>query len=542
MSLAIRSRSSFLAAIALLTIFSLSPAAWASGVVSNATESSLVAAMAGGGSVTFAINGTIYLSNTIVISDNTVLDATGHNVAISGSNAVQIFVINSRTTVSMTNLSLINGYVRGAFFTDGTGGAISNSGTLQITACSFISNNVVGISEPTAYASGGAGGAIFNSGIVAAQSCLFFGNSATGGGGGLGTTFQEIAAPGGAAAGGAFLNAGQATFINCVFSNNAAVGGVGGTPYPNGDPGYGGQTGGEAWGGAIFSEGTLMASNSAFVGNVAAGGNGGFGTAAAAQGADYAYSGGAGGSGGNGNGGAICVGGGFSVVVNDTFWGNSATGGTAGPGGAGEAADVPRGPGGNGGNGGAGGTGSGGGLGIQSGAILAWNITLASNSVAAGAGGAGGAGGTGLEATTGAPGAAGSAGTAGGDCIGNLGGTMTLKNSILSPNAAADTNIFGPVVDAGYNLSSDQQDTLTNATSLNGVDPVLAPFGNYGGPTPTMALLPGSPAIDGADPADFPATDQRGVPRPFGPAPDIGAFREHLFRHRFRPDHRLVVE
>jgi hypothetical protein len=36
--------------------------------------------------------------------------------------------------------------------------------------------------------------------------------------------------------------------------------------------------------------------------------------------------------------------------------------------------------------------------------------------------------------------------------------------------------------------------------------------------------LPGSPAIDAADSTDFPATDQRGVPRPFGPAPDIGAF------------------
>jgi len=39
-----------------------------------------------------------------------------------------------------------------------------------------------------------------------------------------------------------------------------------------------------------------------------------------------------------------------------------------------------------------------------------------------------------------------------------------------------------------------------------------------------MALLPGSPAIDHADVSHFPATDQRGHPRPYGPAPDIGAF------------------
>jgi hypothetical protein len=39
-----------------------------------------------------------------------------------------------------------------------------------------------------------------------------------------------------------------------------------------------------------------------------------------------------------------------------------------------------------------------------------------------------------------------------------------------------------------------------------------------------MALLATSPAIDNADPADFPATDQRGYWRPIGGGPDIGAF------------------
>jgi hypothetical protein len=40
----------------------------------------------------------------------------------------------------------------------------------------------------------------------------------------------------------------------------------------------------------------------------------------------------------------------------------------------------------------------------------------------------------------------------------------------------------------------------------------------------THALLPGSPAIDAADPTTFPGTDQRGVTRPQGAAPDIGAY------------------
>lgn len=44
-----------------------------------------------------------------------------------------------------------------------------------------------------------------------------------------------------------------------------------------------------------------------------------------------------------------------------------------------------------------------------------------------------------------------------------------------------------------------------------------------GGPTFTHALPTGSPAIDAADAVDFPATDQRGVTRPQGAGPDIGA-------------------
>ena len=40
----------------------------------------------------------------------------------------------------------------------------------------------------------------------------------------------------------------------------------------------------------------------------------------------------------------------------------------------------------------------------------------------------------------------------------------------------------------------------------------------------TMALRPGSPAIDAADSLAAPATDQRGYPRPVGAAADIGAF------------------
>jgi hypothetical protein len=59
------------------------------------------------------------------------------------------------------------------------------------------------------------------------------------------------------------------------------------------------------------------------------------------------------------------------------------------------------------------------------------------------------------------------------------------------------------------------------------INPRLAPLGNYGGPTQTMALLPGSPAIDRGTSTGAPAADQRGLGR-VG-AVDVGAFESQGF-------------
>ena len=63
------------------------------------------------------------------------------------------------------------------------------------------------------------------------------------------------------------------------------------------------------------------------------------------------------------------------------------------------------------------------------------------------------------------------------------------------------------------------------ATDANGV-PLLA---SYGGTTQTVALVPGSPAIDAgsASVPNFPSIDQRGFP--IAGAPDIGAFESQGF-------------
>src|SRR5262249_32818653 len=72
-------------------------------------------------------------------------------------------------------------------------------------------------------------------------------------------------------------------------------------------------------------------------------------------------------------------------------------------------------------------------------------------------------------------------------------------------------------------LSSDATPAFTAPGSVNNTDPVLSPLGDFGGPTLTMALLAGSPAVDGGDSVVFPPTDQRGHARPLGAAPDIRA-------------------
>jgi autotransporter family porin len=60
---------------------------------------------------------------------------------------------------------------------------------------------------------------------------------------------------------------------------------------------------------------------------------------------------------------------------------------------------------------------------------------------------------------------------------------------------------------------------------------MLGPLADNGGPTPTHALLSGSPAIDRipvedcVDADGLPVTeDQRGEPRPAGDGCDVGAF------------------
>jgi hypothetical protein len=76
----------------------------------------------------------------------------------------------------------------------------------------------------------------------------------------------------------------------------------------------------------------------------------------------------------------------------------------------------------------------------------------------------------------------------------------------------------------GYNII----ETAGGNCGMGGVpggDPSLGPLGDYGGPTFTHALLPGSSAIDAIPTAAcLVLTDQRGIIRPFGDGCDIGSY------------------
>ena len=76
----------------------------------------------------------------------------------------------------------------------------------------------------------------------------------------------------------------------------------------------------------------------------------------------------------------------------------------------------------------------------------------------------------------------------------------------------------------GHNIDGDGTCLLTEVGDLPSTDPGLAPLQNYGGPTDTHAITPGSPPFDAGDPGACPSTDQRGVPRPQGAGCDIGAY------------------
>jgi len=604
--------------------------AWA---VTNATEADLRAAMDRGGRVTFACDGAILLSSTIAIEQDTVLDGTGHQVTISGGDAVRVLYNTTNTSLTLINVTIANGrctngagifndggtltlsnvlfetnnaYIQnsssggpegGAIYNragtvnatdcnfygnaaapppqyfgpwearggairneggfarlkncvfagnsacggiipaspevsfapgaDGAGGAIYNDNGASLTAsgCEFTGNSASGGPGPSSSSpypnngGSGTGGAVFNSGVMEADACTFSQNSGFGAAG-TSNTWISWSGSGGSGKGGGIFNSGSLVVQSNAFWDNTVCGGSGG----NAGPVFGtsrpvGGTGGSGSGGGICNLGSLSVQSSLFHGNGAAGEGGGRGgdgmPATVSSGADP---GGTGGIGGSGYGGGL-FNSGTASLVNSTIATNVGSGSTGGEGGTGGSSfNAPHHPdGANGGAGGGGGSGFGG-VYVESGSVKITNCTIAYNLGEFGQGGAGGQGGS-SDYYPGFPGTSGTNGIAAGGIVAL--GSLTV-NTILASNSPS--NCIGIITDAGHNLSSDNSCAFTNVGSLNNTDPMLGLLADNGGPTLTMALLPGSPAIDGGDDSAAPPTDQRGFPRLVGAASDIGAY------------------
>jgi hypothetical protein len=137
----------------------------------------------------------------------------------------------------------------------------------------------------------------------------------------------------------------------------------------------------------------------------------------------------------------------------------------------------------------------------------------------------------------------------------NVRNTIVAGNFATGPGPDCLTVVPGALTSLGFNLVQNTSGCLINGTltgNITGLSPLLGALADNGGPivgaalpplgmTPlkTMALLPGSPAIDAGAPsppgcldaANAPlTTDERGFPRPTdgdgvgGPRCDIGAF------------------
>jgi hypothetical protein len=443
----------------------------------------------GGGAVANVQSAGVFISNC-VFSQNIVGNPPGNN---SGDEPGGAILNQANGVVTITGCTISS---NGAQGTKG-GGGVANfaAGTVNMTNCTLDHNVAGGIPQGiVSNAADGGGITNHNGGTVTLTGCTLTANSASRGGGAAnvsgtftatGCIFSaNTASVQGTGAsdstgGGIYHAAGTMTVTNCTITGNF-VSGL-----------FGGSGAGAGSGGGIFSVATLTMSGSTVSGNSAQGGEAMNGAAGAAFGGGvYSF--------------------GSLTAVNCTIAGNSLQGGRGLSGHVGGAAS---------------------GGGIYFAANGTYNInscTIVSNTATGGGG----------NPTA--------AGVGGG--IFNANGTVNLKSTLIAGNTAQTPDVDGPYASQGFNLigKTDGSSGFPSGTDLVGTinaprDPKVDPNGlqNNGGPTQTIALLPGSPAIDHGNSATSngtPATDQRGAgyPRIYdnpsvanptgGDASDIGAF------------------
>ncbi len=527
--------------------------------------------------IDFGVTGSIDLTSALPdLNKNIAIQGPG-----AGSLTVQrdvlfglfdIFTIDAGNSVSISDLTIANG----ASQTPGAGG-IFNAGDLKVMNCTLANNTAID-----------GGGIDNNQGFVTVTSCTFVNDSALDLGGAInnssgtvivmGSTFDSNSAPDGgginnsagfvgvnactfdhdsAEFGGGLENAGTATVTNCTFSGDSATLSGGGMRNDGIVTSLAGSTfdhDSAEFGGGLENVGTATVTNCSFASDLAFVGSGGgirnIGTAtvtnctladnrANQNGGGISTANPGGGSTGNLtvtgalfdsnsalNGGGLSSddSGAMATLTDCTFTGNSA---------------IQQG---------------GGIFNNNSATVGLTNSTLAINSAATG-------GGIMNDATimltncTIANNFALPGNDGGG--IANIGGTVTANNTIVADNECEGSPDFGGALDpsSSFNLIGDGTGltgisigTQGNqvGTAANPINPLLGPLQDDGGPlagalgsemfVQTLALLPGSPAIDAGgnalavDAGNNPLiTDERGVARIINGTVDIGAFESRSF-------------
>jgi hypothetical protein len=517
-----------------------------------------VAAAVPGDSVEFtpAVEGqTITLASPIALDKNlTIRGGTAGAPGPTLTGRTTLLTVPAGTTVTVTGVRVAEADVPDAPAAVGNAGGsagrnvVENAGTLTIADAVLEGNTAADGGQSGSGGAGGGGSVVASTGTLSIDRSTLSGN--TGGNGG-----NAVARGAGAGGGGVVASTGALRIEDSTLSGNIA--GRGGSASAGG--------GGAGGGATVLSTGVLLVSNSTLSGNTAgAGGSAGGGA-----------SGTTGGGGGGGFGGG---GGGFAAAAGGSgFTGNGGAGISGGGGGGGGGAGANGQPasgdnGGSGGgpNGGQGGLGStttgdggGGGGGDGGGGGGARGSAVSAGGGGAGTGGGGGSGSGPATAGGGAGGPGGGGSGTGNGAVAVYGGTATIRNSTLAGNTrssgglvsgggvtgAAGAGALVQMAGSASAVSSILADTAGGAAQCRGTiggfedlvetpqgctvpagtiagDPALGALAANGGPTRTMALAAGSPALDaGSNPGGL-AFDQRGAgfPRTVFAATDIGAY------------------
>jgi CSLREA domain-containing protein len=441
--------------------------------------------------------------------DVAIAGAGAATTTITAAGASQVFVVAATAHAAINDVSVTGGNTAavcgGGLCGLGQprfgqpGGGIANDGALSLARVIVTGNRTAdGAINGACLAanpnggcgggSGGDGGGISNSktGTLTIASSTITGN-ATGAGaaGDHGPADQSPGVSGGGGNGGGISNAGTLTITTSTIAGNTTGAGTDGTPgadaSPNVDGGNASSGSAGGSGAGIESSGPLFVSGSTLVGNrTGVGGKGARG--GNVTGTGVGGNGSAGGAGGSG--GAIDSTADMTIT-NSTIVANSAAGGgVPGVNGNQNARPQPE----------PGQPGTGGGINERAMGSTLTHVTLTANSAAGAGGGFDGAG-----------------------------GTISAANSIVAGNVAAPPNLncAGVLVDQGGNVE------FAAASCPGGflhADPRLTGLADNGGPTQTVALQPGSAAIDHVSTCVL-ASDQRGVARPVGAACDSGAYQ-----------------